>query len=105
LELSEAFKALGSPHRLRIVRRLLEGELACCEASRPQDCALDPGSCNVGELAELLDISPSTTSHHLKELERTGLLERARDGRHIYCRVNRRMLERLRKVLEPEENK
>lgn len=100
-ELSEAFKALGNPHRLRIVRLLLEREWNCCEQDRPEDCRLDPASCNVGELAERLEVSPSTTSHHLKELERSGLLERTRDGRRLFCRVNTDTLDRLREVLEP----
>lgn len=100
-QLSEAFKALGNPHRLRIVRLLLEREWMCCEEDRPGDCRLDPASCNVGELAEQLDVSASTTSHHLKELERAGLLERVRDGRQLFCRVDTRALQRLRDALEP----
>lgn len=99
-DLSEAFKALGNPHRLRLVRLLIEHEWNCCEQARPADCRLDPASCNVGELADQLEISPSTVSHHLKELERSGLLERARDGRQVFCRVNREMLDRLRTALE-----
>lgn len=100
-QLSEAFKALGNPHRLRIVRLLLEEEWTCCEEDRPGDCRLDPASCNVGELAERLEVSASTTSHHLKELERAGVIERARKGRRLFCRVNTDTLQRLREVLEP----
>lgn len=99
-DLSEAFKALGNAHRLQLVQLLIEQEWNCCEQARPADCRLDPASCNVGELADQLAISPSTVSHHLKELERSGLLERARDGRQVFCRVNREMLDRLRTALE-----
>lgn len=99
-DLSVAFKALGNPHRLRIVRLLLERDWACCDRERPEDCTLDPASCNVGELAERLDVAPSTTSHHLKELERAGLLERRREGRRLYCRVDTSTLRRLREALE-----
>lgn len=102
-ESSEAFKALGNPHRLRIVRLLLEQEWSCCEQDRPEDCRLDPASCNVGELAERLEVSASTTSHHLKELERAGLLERSRQGRRLFCRVNIDTLQRLRELLVPAE--
>lgn len=99
--LSTAFKALGNPHRLAIVRLLLERDWACCDRERPEDCTLDPASCNVGELADRLSVAPSTTSHHLKELERAGLLEREREGRRLYCRVNTDILDRLRSALEP----
>lgn len=100
-DLSAAFRALGNPHRLAIVQLLLDREWACCARERPEDCTLDPASCNVGELADRLEVAPSTTSHHLKELERAGLLEREREGRRIFCRVNTATLERLREVLEP----
>lgn len=102
-DLSTAFKALGNPHRLAIVRLLLERDWACCDRERPEGCTLDPASCNVGELAARLEVAPSTTSHHLKELERAGLLERERDGRRLYCRVNTDTLARLREALEPAD--
>lgn len=93
--LSRAFRALGQPHRLTIVRALLDRALECCAGERARDCTLDPASCNVGQLADLVDIAPSTVSHHLKELEAAGVIERARDGRYLYCRVNEPLLEEL----------
>lgn len=93
--LSRAFRALGNPHRLTIVRTLLVRAIACCSSDRTEDCRLDPASCNVGDLTELVDAAPSTVSHHLKELESAGVIERARDGRFLYCRVNRSMLDHL----------
>lgn len=102
-ELSTAFKALGHPNRLRIVRLLLERDWACCDQARPTDCALDAASCNVGELADELEVSLSTTSHHLKELARSGVLERERRGRRLFCRVDRSRLRELRAFLEPAD--
>ena len=93
--LSRAFRAMGHPHRLAMVRHLLERALACCEADRVDDCRFDPASCRVGELAGLVDASPSTVSHHLKELEGAGVIERAREGRYLYCRVNEALLAEL----------
>lgn len=97
--LSRAFRALGNPHRLTIVRALLARDIACCSTERVEDCRLDPASCNVGELADLVDAAASTVSHHLKELEDAGVIERARDGRYLYCRVNRDMLDLLAELL------
>lgn len=97
--LSRAFRALGHPHRLTIVRALLGRAVACHPAERADDCALDLASCHVGELAALVDIAPSTLSHHLKELQAAGVIERARDGRFLYCRVNEALLEELAAVL------
>lgn len=85
---STAFRALGHPRRPAIVRLLLERDRACSDRERPEDCRLDPASANVGELADRLEVAPSTTSHHPMELERAGLLERQREGRRLFCRVD-----------------
>jgi DNA-binding transcriptional ArsR family regulator len=39
-----------------------------------------------GELAQLLHAVPSMASHHLRALERAGLVTRTRDGRHVRVR-------------------
>lgn len=98
-DISRAFRALGHPHRLTIVRALLGRAVACCTSERADDCRLDPASCNVGDLGELVDIAPSTLSHHLKELQDAGVIERAREGRYLYCRVNQALLEHLAALL------
>lgn len=97
--LSRAFRALGHPHRLTVVGALLGRAVACCSDERADECALDPASCNVGELAKLVDIAPSTLSHHLKELQDAGVIERSRDGRFLYCRVNEALLDELAALL------
>ena len=102
-ELSRAFRALGHPNRLAIVRALLSRAAACCTDDRADDCLRDAASCNVSDLTQLVDIAPSTLSHHLKELEDSGVIERARDGRFLYCRVNRETMDRLATVLRGED--
>lgn len=91
---ARAFKALGSLQRLRVVRILLEKRIEC--AADPEvDCTEDPASCNVGEILEELDVQASTLTHHLKELEHAGLIERGRSGRYRYCRVREERLDEL----------
>jgi ArsR family transcriptional regulator len=97
--LSRAFRALGHPHRLTIVRELLRRAVACCTSECADDCRLDPASCNVSDIGGLVDIAPSTLSHHLKELEDAGVIERARESRYLYCRVSRPMLNHLAALL------
>lgn len=94
--LSQAFKALGHPHRLAIVRRLIDAAIAC---ETPDDCTLDPACCGFAELVEELGISKATVSHHVKELDRAGLIERIRDGRRVYVRIDDRRLAELRDFL------
>ena len=97
-ELSQAFKALGHPHRLALVRRLIDEALSC-KASSENECSFDPACCDFATLASELGVGKSTVSHHLKELYHAGLIERFRDGRRVYCRVNEARLEELRDFL------
>jgi DNA-binding transcriptional ArsR family regulator len=61
-QLSLTFAALADPTRRSIVTRLAEGEAT------------------VNELAEPFSVSLPAISHHLKMLERAGLIVRSRDA-------------------------
>ena len=73
------FKALANPNRLRLFLRLL----SCCAPD--ERCAVDSPSACVGELGADMDLAPSPISHHLKELNRVGLIEMRRVGQRIEC--------------------
>ncbi len=62
--LTATFAALADPTRRVILERLSQGEAT------------------VGELAAPLGMSLPAVSKHLKILEKAGLLDRRRDGRH-----------------------
>lgn len=42
----------------------------------------------MGDLDEQLGIASSTLSHHLKELNRSGLIQMQRRGKQVLCSVN-----------------
>ena len=84
----QMFKALANPHRLRI----FIGLARCCR--RGQACAPSMRAC-VGDLGAGLALSPSTVSHHLKELRRAGLIHMKRAGQHVECWADPEALERL----------
>jgi ArsR family transcriptional regulator len=88
-KLAEVFKALSHPHRLAIFMRLAQ----CCEK---HGCSGDDCSrlC-VGELGKGLHISPSTISHHLKELSRAGLISTRKSGQSVHCWVAETTLDDL----------
>ncbi|MCW8899103.1 MAG: metalloregulator ArsR/SmtB family transcription factor [Gammaproteobacteria bacterium] len=82
-ELAESFKALSNPNRLLIFQRLL----SCCEPGTVCSADTVNGFC-VGELGEDLAVAPSTLSHHIKELQRAGLIKTQRRGKNIECFVD-----------------
>ena len=88
--LAEIFKALSNPHRLAIFNRLL----TCCTPGTV--CDADAATrFNVGQLGEGVDIAPSTLSHHLKELNRAGLVHMQRNGKQVECWVEPKTLEHI----------
>lgn len=87
---AEQFKALSNPHRLALFHRLA----TCCPPGT--SCSAEEAvRHSVGQLAEGIDIAPSTLSHHLKELHRAGLVQMARKGKQVECWVEPQTLEQL----------
>jgi len=80
IELAEIAKALSHPARIRILKILN-----------------DLDSCMVGSIVDLLPLSQSTVSQHLKELKRVGLIRGEIEGPKIcYC-INSKILEKAKK--------
>lgn len=82
-EFADIFKALSNPNRLLIFKRLL----SCCEPGTVCSAETVNGFC-VGELGEDLAVAPSTLSHHIKELQRAGLIKTQRKGKNVECFVD-----------------
>lgn len=82
IEMAEVFKALSNPNRLQIFQRLL----SCCEHGSVCSSETVNGFC-VSELGENLAVAPSTLSHHIKELQRAGLIKTQRKGKNVECFV------------------
>lgn len=68
-EMARAFRALGNPTRLGILRRITESEMC------------------VGELREELDCRQPAVSQHLGILRDRGIVTAERDGAHVCYRV------------------
>ncbi|NDJ84590.1 MAG: winged helix-turn-helix transcriptional regulator [Chloroflexi bacterium] len=76
-ELYPGLKALADETRLKIMTLLAEGEL------------------NVGEIADALELTQSTTSRHLSLLAKTNILTTRRDGTMRYYSLNQSALDEL----------
>ena len=84
--LATVFKALGDPHRVRIVNLLANSEEPVC----------------VCEFMPLLGLSQGTVSFHLKKLLDAGLLDREQRGTWAYYSLRRDALSRLAEVFDAE---
>jgi ArsR family transcriptional regulator len=84
---ARVFKALGDPHRVRIVNLLANA----------------PGPACVCDLTPELGVSQPTVSFHLKKLVQAGLLDREQRGVWAYYQVNREALARLATIFRLEE--
>jgi DNA-binding transcriptional ArsR family regulator len=81
-ELATLFKALAHPVRLKIIEHLQR--VSCCIC---------------GEIVEILPLSQSTVSQHLKHLKGAGLIKGEIEGpRTCYC-VDHAVLNRLKKAV------
>ena len=82
IELAEIAKALCHPARIKILKVLN-----------------DLNSCMVGSIVDLLPLSQSTVSQHLKELKRVGLIKGEIEGPKIcYC-INTEVMENAKEEL------
>jgi len=86
--LTETFKVLGDPTRVRIVMALASAELCVCD------------------LSTLLNVSPSAVSHQLRLLRQQRLVKFRREGKMAYYSLDddhivRLLNECLRHVQEP----
>ena len=80
VNLAEIAKALSHPARIKILKILT-----------------DLNSCMVGNIVDLLPLSQSTVSQHLKELKRVKLIRGEIEGPKIcYC-INPKVMEKAKK--------
>jgi DNA-binding transcriptional ArsR family regulator len=81
--LADIAKALSHPARIRILKILTEMDVCMC-----------------GDIVDLLPLSQSTVSQHLKELKRVDLIQGDIDGPKVcYC-VNIKTLQKAKRELD-----
>jgi ArsR family transcriptional regulator len=85
--IASLFKALGDPHRVRIVNLLATAREAVC----------------VCDLTDFLGLSQPTVSHHMRKLVDAGLLAREQRGVWAYYSLRQDTIRRLGELLRFEE--
>ncbi|HEX7712532.1 MAG TPA: metalloregulator ArsR/SmtB family transcription factor [Bacillota bacterium] len=98
-ELAKVFKALANEQRLHLFKLLYEwsgledspesGYVSCDGVEK----CFTKACCS-------LDLSRSTISHHLKELQNSGLITFTRNGQCFVCKINTEVLNEIRNFLK-----
>jgi DNA-binding transcriptional ArsR family regulator len=78
--LALVYKALGDPTRLKMVMALRQGEMCVCD------------------LAALLNLSESATSHQIRRLKDLALVKSRRDGQILYYSLDDHHVDELIQV-------
>ena len=98
LNLSRIFKALSNEQRLKLFMLIYNKEQQCDKNIIDQGCC--KGIDKAFTMAcECLDISRSTVSHHLKELQDAGLIICIRKGQSQICSVNKEAVVLIRNFI------
>lgn len=92
--LSDIFKALGDPTRLRLLQLLTNQSVVFCGG----DCDSELFLC-VGALAKKLAITQSAVSQHLRILRQAGLVRGERRGSFMHYSISRQGLKRYRTLV------
>jgi DNA-binding transcriptional ArsR family regulator len=69
-QMAELFSALGDANRVRLIAALAAAEH------------------NVGQLAEVVGLSHSAVSHHLRHLRQMRLVRARKEGRYVYYHLD-----------------
>ncbi len=71
----DLFRAAGDEHRIKILCEIFEGRGLC-----------------VSDIAEKFGLSVATTSHHLRAMEKGGLLSAIRSGKKVCYKLSEKSL-------------
>jgi ArsR family transcriptional regulator len=77
-------KALGDPHRIKIMQYIGQSR-SCTQCSN---------------IVELIDLTQSAISHHIKQLTDAGLLIAEKEGRNIKYAIDKNVVDAYLKFLQ-----
>lgn len=91
---AKIFKALSSEQRLNLFRMIYYWQKTmpkeeCCGVQKAFTRA-----------CECMDLSRSTISHHLKELQQAGLISCDRNGQALVCSINKELVEEIKEYFD-----
>ncbi|MAG13003.1 MAG: transcriptional regulator [Spirochaetales bacterium] len=98
-KLSAIFKALSNEQRLRIFKMIYDWNRAGSEDICGPDCCTETDKAFT-MLCDCIELSRSTISHHLRELQHAQLIETNRKGQMFSSKVNLETLQAIKDFVE-----
>lgn len=104
-DMVKIFKALSSEQRLALFKNLYNWEKNSEKSVIMEETCSPRRECCGTEKAftracGCMDLSRSTISHHLKELQNAGLVTCTRSGQVVSCKVNEEVVELIKHFLD-----
>lgn len=92
--MAKVFKALSNEQRLNLFRMIYYWQKAMPET---ECCGVQKA---FSKACSCMDLSKSTISHHLKELQNAELIQCKKDGQALVCNINYELLEEVKAFFE-----
>ncbi len=93
VDLVEVFKALSNRNRMKIYKTIRIRVIESHDLPEQVECC-------VGDICKEFEITPSTISHHLKELRRAGLIRMEKEGQFSHISLNEDIFSEVRKFFK-----
>jgi len=93
-EMARVFKALSNEQRLNLFRMIYYWQKTMPES---ECCGVQKA---FSRACECMDISRSTISHHLKELQHAGLITCNKEGQTLVCTINYELIDEIKHFLD-----
>ena len=97
--LAKAYKALSNEQRLRLFKMIYEWNKSGTAESQETACCSETDKAFT-RACDCMDISRSTVSHHLKELQNAGLITSTRKGQVFSSIVNLETVQAIKSFLD-----
>ncbi len=97
--LAKIFKALSNEQRLKLFKMVYDYQEINMKPEETHSCYTGMTK-TFTKACSCMNISRSTISHHLKELQNAGLVTCTRNGQTYECKVNDDVLEEIKEFLE-----
>ncbi len=102
-KLSEMFKALSDPTRLKLVKLLSDNasDITLTDCT-PETCTGKGGPLCVNAMVNQLGVTQSAVSQHLRVLKQAGIVSGKRQGSFVHYSINKENLDKFKDLLRNE---